>query len=159
KGESLIDTVNNILAMKVDMLVMRHSATGAPHFLSQHIAAAVLNAGDGINEHPTQALLDGFSILETLGTLKNKKIAIVGVISRSEVAMSNMYLLAKMGAKVRVCGAPSLIRKYIKSCGVEVAYDVRETLEWCDVANVRRIQLARQNKALFSSLREYSLYY
>jgi len=159
KGESLIDTVNNILAMKVDMVVMRHSATGAPHFLSQHIDAAVLNAGDGINEHPTQALLDGFSILEKLGTLKNKKIAIIGDISHSRVAMSNMYLLSKMGAKVRVCGPPTLIPKYIKSFGVEVSYNVRETLEWCDVANVLRIQLERQNKALFSSLREYSLYY
>src|SRR5690554_3260485 len=159
KGETLIDTVNNILAMKVDMVVMRHSATGAPHFLSQNIEASVINAGDGINEHPTQALLDGFSMVEKLGDLAGKKIAIIGDIAHSRVAMSNMHLLTKMGAKVRVCGPPTLIPKFIKSFGVEVSYDVRETLEWCDVANVLRIQLERQNKPLFSTLREYSMFY
>lgn len=159
KGETLIDTVNNILAMKVDMVVMRHSATGAPHFLSQHINASVINAGDGINEHPTQALLDGFSMLEKLGTLKGKKIALIGDISHSRVAMSNMYLLTKMGAKVRVCGPPTLIPKHVEAFGVEVSYDVEDTLRWCDVANVLRIQLERQHKPLFSTLREYSLYY
>lgn len=159
KGETLIDTVNNILAMKVDMVVMRHSATGAPHFLSQNIEASVINAGDGINEHPTQALLDGFSMVEKLGDLAGKKIAIIGDIAHSRVAMSNMHLLTKMGAKVRVCGPPTLIPKFIKSFGVEVSYDVRETLAWCDVANVLRIQLERQNKPLFSTLREYSMFY
>ena len=159
KGETLIDTANNILAMKVDMVVMRHSASGAPHFLSRHINASIINAGDGINEHPTQALLDGFSIRERLGTLKGKKVAIIGDIMHSRVALSNIYLLNKMGAEVIVCGPPTLIPKHITTMGVKVSYDVRKTLEWCDVANVLRIQLERQNKPLFSSLREYSLYY
>lgn len=159
KGETLIDTVNNILAMKVDMVVMRHSATGAPHFLSEQINASVINAGDGINEHPTQALLDGFSITEQLGDLAGKKVAIIGDIAHSRVAMSNMYLLTKMGAKVRVCGPPTLIPKHIDSFGVEVSYNVEETLKWCDVANVLRIQLERQHKPLFSTLREYSMFY
>lgn len=159
KGESLIDTVNNILAMKVDMVVMRHSATGAPHFLSQHIDAAVVNAGDGINEHPTQALLDSFSIRERTGSLKGRKVAIIGDIMHSRVAMSNMYCLQKMGAKVVVCGPPTLIPKHIESMGVNVTYNLREALEWCDVANVLRIQLERQSKPLFSTLREYALYY
>lgn len=159
KGETLIDTVNNILAMKVDMVVMRHSATGAPHFLSQQINASVINAGDGINEHPTQALLDGFSMIEQLGDLNGKKVAIIGDIAHSRVAMSNMYLLQKMGAKVKVCGPPTLIPKHIQSFGVEVSYNVEETLKWCDVANVLRIQLERQNKPLFSTLREYSMFY
>jgi len=159
KGETLIDTANNILAMKVDMVVMRHSASGAPHFLSKHINASIINAGDGINEHPTQALLDGFSIREKLGSLKGKKVAIIGDIMHSRVALSNIYLLNKMGAEVIVCGPPTLIPRHIESMGVKVSYDVRKTLEWCDVANVLRIQLERQNKPLFSSLREYSLYY
>lgn len=159
KGETLIDTANNILAMKVDMVVMRHSASGAPHFLSRHINASIVNAGDGINEHPTQALLDGFSIREKLGSLKGKKIAIIGDIMHSRVALSNIYLLQKMGAEVIVCGPPTLIPKHITAMGVSVSYDVRKTLEWCDVANVLRIQLERQSKPLFSSLREYSLYY
>ncbi|HET8573638.1 MAG TPA: aspartate carbamoyltransferase catalytic subunit [Edaphocola sp.] len=159
KGETLIDTVNNILAMKVDMVVMRHSATGAPHFLSKHIDAAVINAGDGINEHPTQALLDSFSIQEKTGSLKGRKVAIIGDIMHSRVAMSNMYCLQKMGAEVVVCGPPTLIPKHIEAMGVKVTYQVREALEWCDVANVLRIQLERQNKPLFSTLREYSLYY
>lgn len=159
KGETLIDTVNNILAMKVDMVVMRHSATGAPHFLSKHIDAAIVNAGDGINEHPTQALLDSFSIQEKTGGLKGRKVAIIGDIMHSRVAMSNMYCLQKMGAEVLVCGPPTLIPKHIEAMGVHVTYHVKEALEWCDVANVLRIQLERQNKPLFSTLREYSLYY
>jgi aspartate carbamoyltransferase catalytic subunit len=159
KGETLIDTVNNILSMKVDMVVMRHSASGAPHFLAQHINASIVNAGDGINEHPTQALLDAFSIREKLGDLKGKKVALLGDIMHSRVALSNIYLLTKMGAEVIVCGPPTLIPKHIEKLGVKVSYDVRKTLEWCDVANVLRIQLERQNKPLFSTLREYSLYY
>lgn len=159
KGETLIDTVNNILSMKVDMVVMRHSASGAPHFLAQHINASIVNAGDGINEHPTQALLDAFSIRERLGSLKGKKVALFGDIMHSRVALSNIYLLTKMGAEVIVCGPPTLIPKHIGTLGVQVSYDVRKTLEWCDVANVLRIQLERQNKPLFSTLREYSLYY
>lgn len=160
KGETLLDTVNNILSMKVDMVVMRHSATGAPHFLAQHIPAAIVNAGDGINEHPTQALLDALSITEKLGTLKGKKIAIIGDIMHSRVAMSNIYLLTKMGAEVTLAGPPTLIPKYIKDAfGVNVTYNVKEALEWCDVANVLRIQLERQNQVLFSSLREYNQAY
>ena len=149
KGETLLDTVRNILSMKVDMVVMRHSASGAPHFLSQHIPAAIINAGDGINEHPTQALLDAFSIKESTGGLEGKKIAIIGDIMHSRVAQSNIYLLNKMGAKVTVCGPPTLIPNY----------NLKETLEWCDVANVLRIQLERQNQPLFSSLREYRISY
>lgn len=159
KGETLIDTVNNILSMKVDMVVMRHSATGAPHFLSQHIDAAVVNAGDGINEHPTQALLDSFSIQEKTGGLKGRKIAIIGDISHSRVALSNIYCLKKMGAEVVVCGPPTLVPKHVESLGVNVTYHVKEALDWCEVANVLRIQLERQHKPLFSTLREYSLYY
>jgi aspartate carbamoyltransferase catalytic subunit len=160
KGETLLDTVNNILSMKVDMVVMRHSASGAPHFLSQHIPASIINAGDGINEHPTQALLDAFSIKEKMGRLKGVKVAIIGDIIHSRVAQSNIYLLNKMGAEVTVCGPPTLIPKYIREAhGVEVNYNLKETLEWCDVANVLRIQLERQNQILFSSLREYNLAY
>ncbi|MNU30788.1 Aspartate carbamoyltransferase [compost metagenome] len=159
KGETLIDTAKNILSMKVDMVVMRHSATGAPHFLANHINASIVNAGDGINEHPTQALLDAFSMTEKLGNLKGKKIAIIGDIMHSRVALSNIYCLTKLGAEVIVCGPPTLIPKHIETLGVKVSYDVRKTLEWCDVANVLRIQLERQNKPLFSSLREYSMYY
>lgn len=160
KGETLLDTVNNILSMKVDMVVMRHSASGAPHFLAQHIPAAIVNAGDGINEHPTQALLDAFSISEKIGKLKGTKVAIIGDIMHSRVAQSNIYLLKKMGAEVTVCGPPTLIPKYIsKALNVDVSYDLKETLEWCDVANVLRIQLERQNQVLFSSLREYNLAY
>ncbi len=159
KGETLIDTVHNILSMKVDMVVMRHSASGAPHFLANHINASIINAGDGINEHPTQALLDAFSIRERLGTVTGKKIALFGDIMHSRVALSNIYLLTKMGAEVIVCGPPTLIPKHIEKLGVKVSYDVRKTLAWCDVANVLRIQLERQNKPLFSTLREYSLYY
>lgn len=160
KGETLLDTVNNILSMKVDMVVMRHGATGAPHFLSQHIPAAIINAGDGINEHPTQALLDALSITERLGELKGKKIAIIGDIMHSRVALSNIYLLTKMGAEVTLAGPPTLIPKHIQqSFNVNVTYNVREALEWCDVANVLRIQLERQNQVLFSSLREYNQAY
>lgn len=160
KGETLLDTVNNILSMKVDMVVMRHSASGAPHFLAKHIPAAIINAGDGINEHPTQALLDAFSIQERFGKLEGMKVAIIGDIMHSRVAQSNLYLLRKMGAEVVVCGPPTLIPKYLhEAFGVRVEYNLRKALEWCDVANVLRIQLERQNQVLFSSLREYSLVY
>lgn len=160
KGETLLDTVNNILSMKVDMVVMRHSASGAPHFLSKHIPAAIINAGDGINEHPTQALLDAFSILEKHETLRGVRVAIIGDIMHSRVAQSNIYLLTKMGAEVVVCGPPTLIPKYIdQAFNVRVEYDLKKALQWCDVANVLRIQLERQNQVLFSSLREYNLAY
>ncbi|SHF41878.1 aspartate carbamoyltransferase catalytic subunit [Flavisolibacter ginsengisoli] len=160
KGETLLDTVNNILSMKVDMVVMRHSASGAPHFLAKHIPASIINAGDGINEHPTQALLDAFSIIEKFGTLNGTRVAIIGDIMHSRVAQSNIYLLTKMGAEVVVCGPPTLIPKYIdQAFNVRVEYNLTKALEWCDVANVLRIQLERQNQVLFSSLREYSLVY
>jgi len=160
KGETLLDTVNNILSMKVDMIVIRHSATGAPHFLAKHIPASIINAGDGINEHPTQGLLDAFSIKEKLGSLEGKKVALVGDIMHSRVALSNIYLLKKMGAEVTVVGPPTLIPKYMKEAfDVRVEYNLRKALEWCDVANVLRIQLERQNQVLFSSLREYNLVY
>lgn len=159
KGETLIDTARNILSMKVDMVVMRHSASGAPHFLSNHIDAAIINAGDGTNEHPTQALLDAFSIREAVGEVKGKKIAILGDIMHSRVALSNIFCLKKLGAEVTVAGPPTLIPKYIDALGVNVTYNVKEALAWCDVANVLRIQLERQHMPLFSSLREYSLYY
>jgi len=156
----LLDTVNNILSMKVDMVVMRHSASGAPHFLAKHIPAAIVNAGDGINEHPTQALLDALSITEKLGSLEGKKIVLVGDIMHSRVALSNIYLLNKMGAEVMVAGPPTLIPKYIaEALHVKVEYDIKKALQWCDVANVLRIQLERQNQVLFSSLREYNLAY
>ena len=158
KGETMLDTVNNILSMKVDMVVMRHSASGAPHFLAKHISAAIVNAGDGINEHPTQALLDAFSIEEAIGGLQGKKIAIIGDIMHSRVALSNIYLLTKMGAEVTIAGPPTLIPKYLtEAFSVNVTYNVKEALEWCDVANVLRIQLERQNQPLFSSLREYNI--
>ncbi len=159
KGESLLDTVNNILSMKVDMIVMRHPAPGAHHFLSQHIDAQIINAGDGTHEHPTQALLDAFSMKLEVGTLKGKKVCIFGDIMHSRVALSNIYCLLKLGVKVRVCGPPTLIPKHIKSLGVEVSYDLRESLEWCDIANVLRIQLERQDIKYIPSLREYSMYY
>jgi aspartate carbamoyltransferase catalytic subunit len=160
KGETLLDTVNNILSMKVDMVVMRHSASGAPHFLAKYIPAAIVNAGDGINEHPTQALLDAFSMQEKLGTLEGVRVAIIGDIMHSRVALSNMYLLRKMGAEVMVVGPPTLIPKYIgEALGVKVTYNLQQALQWCDVANVLRIQLERQNQPLFSSLREYNLAY
>lgn len=160
KGETLLDTVNNILSMKVDMVVMRHSASGAPHFLAQHIPAAIVNAGDGINEHPTQALLDALSMKERFGKLEGLKVAIIGDIMHSRVALSNMYLLKKMGAEILLVGPPTLIPTYIKEAfGVNVTYHLEEALKWCDVANVLRIQLERQNQPLFSSLREYNLAY
>lgn len=160
KGETLLDTVNNILSMKVDMVVVRHSASGAPHFLSKHIPAAIVNAGDGINEHPTQALLDAFSIREKLGTLEGKKVALIGDIMHSRVALSNIHLLKKMGAEVMVAGPPTLIPKYIQETfDIKVEYNLKKALEWCDVANVLRIQLERQNQVFFSSLREYNLAY
>ena len=161
KGETLLDTVNNILSMKVDMVVMRHSASGAAHFLSQHLpGTAIINAGDGTNEHPTQALLDAFSIKEKTGGIEGKKVVLVGDIMHSRVALSNIYLLKKMGAEVMVAGPPTLIPKYIKEAlGVKVEYNLQKALQWCDVANVLRIQLERQQKVLFSTLREYNLAY
>jgi aspartate carbamoyltransferase catalytic subunit len=150
KGETLIDTVNNILAMKVDMVVMRHPAPGAHQFLSRHIDANIINAGDGTHEHP---------IREALGDLKDKKIAIIGDILHSRVALSNIYCLQKLGAKVTVCGPPTLLPKHIGSLGVEVSHNLQETLEWCDCANMLRIQLERQEDKYFPSLREYSLQY
>ncbi len=160
KGETLLDTVNNILSMKVDLVVMRHSASGAPHFLAKHIPVAIVNAGDGINEHPTQALLDAFSIKEKLGKLEGKKVVLIGDIMHSRVALSNIYLLKKAGAEVMVAGPPTLIPKYIsKAFDIRVEYNLGKALQWCDVANVLRIQLERQNQVLFSSLREYNLAY
>lgn len=159
KGETLLDTVNNILAMKVDMVVMRHASAGAPHFLSRHIKANIVNAGDGTHEHPTQALLDAFSIQEKLGKVSGKKVAIIGDILHSRVALSNIFALLKLGAKVKVCGPPTLLPKYITSLGVTVEPSVKEILKWCDVANVLRIQLERQQLKYFPSLREYSIYY
>jgi aspartate carbamoyltransferase catalytic subunit len=159
KGETLLDTVNNILAMKVDMIVMRHASAGAPHFLAKHIKANIVNAGDGTHEHPTQALLDTFSIREKLGAVSGKKVAIIGDILHSRVALSNIFALKKLGAKVMVCGPPTLLPKFIGSLGVEVEYDVAKALHWCDVANVLRIQLERQQIKYFPSLREYSLYF
>ena len=159
KGETLLDTVNNILAMKVEMVVMRHASAGAPHFLSKHIKANIVNAGDGTHEHPTQALLDGFTIRRKLGDLAGKKVALIGDILHSRVALSNIFLLKKLGAEVTVCGPPTLIPKYITSLGVKVETSVSRTLEWCDVANVLRIQLERQQLKYFPSLREYTLYY
>lgn len=159
KGETLLDTVNNILAMKVDMIVMRHASVGAPHYLSKHIQANIVNAGDGTHEHPTQALLDAFSIRQKLGSVAGKKIAIIGDILHSRVALSNIFALQKLGAKIMVCGPPTLLPKFIGQLGVEVEYDVRKALLWCDVANVLRIQLERQQIKYFPSLREYSLYY
>jgi aspartate carbamoyltransferase catalytic subunit len=160
KGETLLDTVNNILSMKVDMVVMRHSASGAPHYLSKHINVPIINAGDGINEHPTQALLDAFSMQEQLGKLAGLKVAIIGDVMHSRVALSNIYLLKKMGAEVMVSGPPTLIPTYLKEAmDVQVEYNIDKALAWCDVANVLRIQLERQNQPLFSSLREYNLAY
>ena len=159
KGETLLDTVNNILAMKVDMVVMRHPAPGACVFLSKHIDAHIINAGDGTHEHPTQALLDAFSMQEQIGDLAGKNIAIFGDTLHSRVALSNILLLNKLGAKVRVCGPPTLIPKHIEKLGVTVSYNVMETLHWCDVANVLRIQLERQDIQYFPTLREYSQYF
>lgn len=159
KGETLLDTVNNILAMKVDMVVMRHSSPGAPHFLARHIDANIINAGDGTHEHPTQALLDAFSIREKTGDVAGKKVVIVGDILHSRVALSNIFALQKLGAEVMVCGPATLLPKFVASLGVKVELDIKRALEWCDIANVLRIQLERQKMRYFPSLREYSLYY
>ncbi len=157
KGETLIDTVNNILAMKVDMVVMRHPNPGAAKFLSERINAKVVNAGDGTHEHPTQALLDAYSIRERLGSVEGKKVVIVGDILHSRVALSNIYCLQKLGAEVMVCGPTTLIPKYIHELGVKVEHNLIAALEWCDVANMLRIQLERQDIKYFPSLREYSM--
>jgi len=159
KGETLIDTVNNILAMKVDMVVLRHPYPGAGVFLKNQINAQIINAGDGAHEHPTQALLDAFSIRERLGEIKGKKIAIIGDILHSRVALSNILCLKKLGAEVMVCGPTTLIPKYIHSLGVLVEHNLIKALNWCDVANMLRIQLERQEIAYFPSLREYSMMY
>jgi aspartate carbamoyltransferase catalytic subunit len=156
KGETLIDTVNNILSMKVDMVVMRHSSPGAAEFLSKKVNARIINAGDGTHEHPTQALLDAYSIREKLGSVEGKKVVIVGDILHSRVALSNIYCLQKLGAEVMVCGPTTLIPKYIGDLGVKVSHNLIEALEWCDVANMLRIQLERQDIKYFPSLREYS---
>tara|TARA_B100000927_G_scaffold134525_1_gene108471 strand:+ start:212 stop:1141 length:930 start_codon:yes stop_codon:yes gene_type:complete len=157
KGESLVDTVNNILSMKVDLVVMRHPNPGAASFLSKKIGAKVINAGDGTHEHPTQALLDAYSIREKLGSVEGKKVVIVGDILHSRVALSNIYCLQKLGAQVMVCGPLNLIPKNIKELGVKVSTNLKEALEWCDVANMLRIQLERQDETYFPSLREYSM--
>ena len=159
KGETLLDTVNNILAMKVDMVVIRHPSPGAPHFLAKHVNANIVNAGDGTHEHPTQALLDSYSIREKHGALEGIKVAIIGDILHSRVALSNIFALQKFGAQVMVCGPNTLLPKYIRELGVQVELDIKKALEWCDVANVLRIQLERQKIKYFPSLREYTLYY
>ena len=159
KGETLVDTVNNILAMKVDMVVMRHPNPGAAKFLSQKIKARVVNAGDGTHEHPTQALLDAFSIREKLGSVEGKKVVIVGDILHSRVALSNIYCLQKLGAEVMVCGPSTLIPKYISELGVQVSHNLREALEWCDVANMLRVQNERMDVNYFPSTREYAQQY
>jgi len=159
KGETLLDTINNILAMKVDMIVMRHSSVGSPHFVAQNTNCIVINAGDGTHEHPTQALLDAFTIREKLGTLRGKKICIFGDILHSRVALSNFFLLKKMGAEVMVCGPSTLIPRYLAELGIAIETDLRKALQWCDVANVLRIQLERQQLKYFPSLREYATYY
>ena len=159
KGETLLDTVNNILSMKVDMIVMRHASPGAAHYLSERIDAHIVNAGDGTHEHPTQALLDAYSMQEKLGDLKGKKIAIICDIMHSRVALSNIFCLKKLGAEVTLCGPSTLIPKHIEKLGVNISHNIDETLQWCDVANVLRIQLERQNTKYFPSLREYALYF
>lgn len=159
KGETLLDTVNNILSMKVDMVVIRHPAAGVPVYLAKRVSANIVNAGDGTHEHPTQALLDAFSLKEKLGSLRGKKIVIVGDILHSRVALSNIFCLTKLGAKVRVCGPPTLIPKHIGSLGVEISHNVEDSLQWCDAANVLRIQLERQEIPYLPSLREYAQYY
>ncbi len=159
KGETLVDTVNNILAMKVDMVVMRHPKPGAAAYLSKHIDATIVNAGDGAHEHPTQALLDAYSIREKFGEVAGKKIVIVGDILHSRVALSNIHCLKKLGAEVKVCGPITLMPRFIESLGVEVETDLRAALEWCDIANMLRIQLERQEQKFFPSLREYTMQY
>lgn len=159
KGETLIDTVNNILSMKVDMVVMRHSSPGAAYFLSQHVGASIVNAGDGAHEHPTQALLDTYTIREKLGDVAGKKVVIVGDILHSRVALSNIYALQMLEADVKVCGPKTLMPKYIESLGVTVENDLRKALEWCDVANMLRVQNERMDVNYFPSVREYSKQY
>jgi len=159
KGETLLDTVNNILAMKVDMVVMRHSSPGAPHFLSRHIDANIINAGDGTHEHPTQALLDTFSIQEKTGGVEGKKVVIVGDILHSRVALSNIFALQLLGAEVMVCGPATLLPKHIGELGVKVETNVKKALQWCDVANILRIQLERQQMRYFPTLREYARFF
>ena len=159
KGETLLDTVKNILAMKVDMIVMRHSSPGAPHFLSKHIDANIINAGDGTHEHPTQALLDTFSIHQTTGSVEGKKVVIVGDILHSRVALSNIFALQLLGAEVMVCGPATLLPRHIGELGVRVETDIRKALAWCDVANILRIQLERQQMKYFPSLREYAQFF
>ena len=159
KGETLIDTVRNILSMKVDMVVMRHPSPGACVFLAKHIDATILNAGDGTHEHPTQALLDAYSIKEATGGVTGKKVAIIGDILHSRVALSNIYCLQKLGAEVMVCGPSTLIPRHIEQLGVKVEHNLRKALEWCDVANMLRIQFERQDIKYFPSLREYSMQY
>ncbi len=159
KGETLIDTINNILAMKVDMIVMRHPSPGACSFLSKHVDSVIINAGDGTHEHPTQALLDAFSIREKYGEVRGKKVAIIGDILHSRVALSNIFCLQKLGAEVLVCGPPTLIPKHIGMLGVKVEYNLMKALEWCDVANMLRIQMERQDIKYFPSLREYTMQY
>jgi len=159
KGETLVDTVNNILSMKVDMVVMRHPNPGAGEFLAQHVDASIVNAGDGAHEHPTQALLDAFSIREAVGTLKGTKVAIVGDIVHSRVALSNVLLLKKMGAEVMVCGPTTLVPKYMHTLGVKVEHNLQTAIEWCDVANMLRVQHERQDLKYFPSLAEYRAQY
>ena len=159
KGETLIDTVNNILAMKVDMIVMRHPDAGASTFLANHIDVPIVNAGDGAHEHPTQALLDAYSIREKYGDVNGKKVVIVGDILHSRVALSNIFCLKMLGAEVKVCGPSTLMPKYIESLGVAYEPDLMTSLEWCDIANMLRIQLERQDTKFFPSLKEYSMMY
>ena len=159
KGETLVDTVNNILAMKVDMVVMRHPNPGAAVFLARHVNARIVNAGDGTHEHPTQALLDAYSIRERLGEVKGKKVVIVGDIMHSRVALSNIFCLQKLGAEVMVCGPTTLMPRFISSLGVKVEHNLRKALEWCDIANMLRIQMERQEIRYFPSLREYIMLY
>ena len=159
KGETLVDTANNILSMKVDILVMRHPHSGAARFLAEKTNTVIINAGDGTHEHPTQALLDCYSIKEKLGEVDGKKVVLIGDIKHSRVALSNIFALQKLGAKVMVCGPTTLIPKYIKDLGVEVSYDMEKALKWCDVANILRIQLERQHIQYFPSIREYSQQY
>ena len=159
KGETLLDTVNNILAMKVDMVVMRHPHSGAANFLANEVQAQVVNAGDGRHEHPTQALLDAYSLQNQLGNLSGKKVALIGDVMHSRVSLSNIFCLQKLGAEITVCGPPTLIPPYMESMGVQVSYNLQETLEWCDAANVLRIQLERQQHGYLPSLRQYARHY
>ena len=159
KGESLIDTVNNILSMKVDMVVIRHSSPGAPQLLSKKVNATIINAGDGAHEHPTQALLDSYSMRQQIGNLRNKNILIVGDIVHSRVALSNIFALQLQGANVKVCGPNTLIPKYLKDFGVKVETDLDKALKWCDVANMLRLQNERMSESFFPSVREYKKYY